>query len=448
MINKTIKIGKFISWRRIYKNVFAFNLKNQKMIKLDETGSFLWEIISKNINTSGLIKQLTDNYCVGPEEAKSDIKEFLKELVFSDFLEISGRDNVTSRIKDNNKIDQNLLLELEKIAIEKVIPFSATFEITEKCNESCIHCYMLKSRARELTTRETKRIIKELSKQGCLFISFTGGEIFTRPDLFEIISFASELNFAIDLLTNGTLINDDIIVFLKNQLIRRVQISLYSANSKTHDRITRLDGSFEKTLNSIKLLIKNDIKVEIAFPIMNVNFEERYDLRFLVEKLGAYFLPAHIITAKNDGSDDTFHLRLDNEQLRILFREDIFGYYSGRKPFQEHQFYVGFKDLKEANPCYGGINSCAINSIGDVFPCNQLFYKFGNLRNNSFSEIWNNSPEIKKLRLIKVKDLPICSECDLLPYCSRCPGLALLEGGDMLGHSPENCRITSIQANF
>lgn len=452
-LNMEIKIKDNIGWRKIGEKVIALNSDNQEMIELNEVGAFLFERILRGVNVEKLTKIIMDNYKVGSGQIKQDIMDFILELASLNFIDMSKRASLLRNQADKKTYieQQDLLSELEKHAIEKMIPFAATFELTDHCNENCIHCYILEGGNKrikissELKTEEIKSILTDLAKEGCLLISFTGGEIFTRTDILDIIDFASKKRFVIDLLTNGTLINDEIADFLKERTVRRIQISLYGSTSEAHDNITCKTGSFEKTIDAIKKLIERNFKVEIAFLVMKINFNERHKVKNLAKSLGAQFLPSYIITARNNGSKDTFDLRLSNEQLQILFEEDIFNYYHGRKPFQEHQFYMGFKDLQEAAPCYSGINCCCIDPRGNVLPCNQLLYGLGNLRNSSFSEIWHNSLALKKLRSIKVKDLYTCSKCEMLAYCSRCPGLALLEGGDILGPSFENCRITAIQ---
>ena len=97
-----------------------------------------------------------------------------------------------------------------------------------------------------------------------------------------------------------------------------------------------------------------------------------------------------------------------------------------------------------SNKKYSGFNSCAITPSGKVLPCNQLLYEVGDLNKNSFSEIWHNSPQLQYLRSLTIGKITKCSKCQLLDSCARCPGLAFLEGGDLLGPSPENCRIANL----
>src|SRR5260370_34438555 len=81
-------------------------------------------------------------------------------------------------------------------------------------------------------------------------------------------------------------------------------------------------------------------------------------------------------------------------------------------------------------PCSAGHNSCYISPYGDVFPCVQLPQAAGNLRREKFDDIWYHAQQLESLRAIPVTQLPICSPCEIRCYCERCPGLALMEGGD------------------
>ena len=282
-----IKTKEIVGWREIDGKIILFNPRQQEMAILNEAASFFWKNTSQWTDLSNLSEKLVIEYGISYEQAKRDIVNFVKEIFWLDVLEISNsRKWWFKQSKHQAEIkDENLLLKLEKLAMKKTIPFSVTFELTQRCNEECIHCYMPKEKVDELTTQEVKNILIDLVKEKCIFISFTGGEIFTRPDLFEIIDFASKQKFVIDLLSNGTLINDEITDFLKTQIIRRVQISLYASKPKIHDRITRREGSFKKTLEAIDLLTKRNIKVEIAFPIMKLNFDERHSVKTLAEEL-------------------------------------------------------------------------------------------------------------------------------------------------------------------
>ncbi len=448
-MNRQYVINPRVGWRYIGDEIVVFNCENQQIAIWNETASLLWEKMSEGAGLNELVEFLTSEYFISKQRAKKDVVAFLQEANSCGLINDASTGLKAKKPEDQeNEEGENVLLAIEMKAIEKLIPFAVTFETTYACNERCIHCYMDRNQS-SLSFSEIKRILDEIAVAGCLFVSFTGGEFLARSDALKIVEYASKLHFVIDILSNGTLITKSKADMLSRFPVRRVQISLYGATPETHDSITNLSGSFRKTLNGIDFLTKAGIKVEIAFPLMRINFHERHLVKNLAKFLGCLISPSHIITARNDGKQDTFQFRLNDEQLRLFLEDkELSAFYAGRKPFQDHQFYFGFSDLGEAAPCYSGFNSCAITPSGKVLPCNQLLYEVGDLKKNSFSEIWHNSPQLQYLRSLTISKLTKCSKCQLLDSCARCPGLAFLEGGDLLGPSPENCRVSYATAKI
>jgi radical SAM protein with 4Fe4S-binding SPASM domain len=99
-------------------------------------------------------------------------------------------------------------------------------------------------------------------------------------------------------------------------------------------------------------------------------------------------------------------------------------------------------------PCSAGHNSCYISPYGDVFPCVQLPQAAGNLRREKFDDIWYHAPQLERLRAVRESQLPVCSQCEIRGYCERCPGLALMEGGDMLGAYERACALAEEKARL
>ena len=378
-----LKMNPRLGWRFIGHEVVAFNCVNQQIVIWNETASQLWKMLDDGANFDRLVKWLTDEYCLDDQKAEQDILAFLDETVSFGLSKPSSNEITNAVAQSRKDIDngENVLLAIEMKAIEKLIPFAITFETTYACNEKCIHCYMDRNLP-ALSLAEIKCILNEIAAENCLFVSFTGGEFFARRDALEIIQYAGNLRFVVDILSNGTLVNQDIAKTLAKYPVRRVQISLYGARPETHDFITCLQGSFQKTLKGIQYLKDAGVKVEIAFSLMKQNFQERYLVKELAESMDCLISPSPVITARNNGSSDTFSLRLDEEQLRkFLEDKSLSSLYAGRKAFQDHQLYFGFSDLLDAPPCYGGFNTCAITPSGKVLPCNQLLYEVGDSLN-------------------------------------------------------------------
>jgi radical SAM protein with 4Fe4S-binding SPASM domain len=89
-------------------------------------------------------------------------------------------------------------------------------------------------------------------------------------------------------------------------------------------------------------------------------------------------------------------------------------------------------------PCSAGHTACYISPYGEVFPCVQFPLPTGNVRRQKFLDIWRYSPQLNDVRSIRARDLPTCSTCAHVGTCTRCPGLAYMEG-NMRGPSSADC---------
>src|SRR5260370_1168519 len=97
-------------------------------------------------------------------------------------------------------------------------------------------------------------------------------------------------------------------------------------------------------------------------------------------------------------------------------------------------------------PCGAAHNACYISAYGAVMPCVAMRIACGNVRDEPFAEIWHRSPDMLRVRSIRIRDLHTCSSCAASPFCSRCPGQALVETGDLYGPSPANCEHALVGA--
>jgi len=333
----------------------------------------------------------------------------------------------------------NVFEKFVSLTEEKNIPFTVNFELTHWCNLHCIHCYIPQSRIntnlknRELTRIEIESILDQLAEAGSLWLIFSGGEVFLHEDFFAIARYAQEKRFCLTIFTNATLLTEDKIKQLASLPIYSVQISLYGAKAETHDAITQVRGSFERTIKAVILLKKRKIKVVLKTPLMKNNFAEYKKIIKLNENLGTNWQLDPWITPKNDGNRDPLDLRVNQENLKELFSDEN---YFPRKKFAPMR--------KERFLCSAGKNLVALSPYGDVYPCLMWLVKVGNLRKEKFSQIWQESSLLNRLRSIKFKNLKICKTCSLVPYCLRCPGLAELEDGDFLAPSGIACQTAEI----
>ena len=345
--------------------------------------------------------------------------------------------------------------------VRKHRPLSVHFDLTYRCNERCVHCYLDHDDHGELTTAECLKALDDLARSGALFLTFSGGEIFLRPDLYEILAAARGLHFDISLKTNALLVTPERAARLREFGVRRVQISVYSDIPAVHDAITKVPGSLQRTLAAIPILLEHGLQVKLACPLMQENLMAYRGVMALAEKLGIPYILDLTITPMMDGSGGPLAHRTSVSSLLPVLQDPLLhackpqpgaqaaSAVSAAPPAFGSAVSSGLESLAyEDLPCSAGHNSCYISPYGDVFPCVQLPQAAGNLRREKFDDIWYHAPQLERLRAIRESQLPICSRCEIRSYCERCPGLALMEGGDLLGAYERACALAEQKARL
>jgi len=153
-----------------------------------------------------------------------------------------------------------------------------------------------------------------------------------------------------------------------------------------------------------------------------------------------------LITARDDGARDALNLRIDQEDLRKIFQDPIFNNERTIEGIENISCLINA--MHDEVPCSAGHNICYISPEGDVTPCVQLPISCGNLREHDFEWIWRKSPTMLQLRSIRMGDIRGCDECHYMPWCARCPGLAYLEDGDLLGPSSAACWMAEARGDI
>jgi radical SAM protein with 4Fe4S-binding SPASM domain len=219
-----------------------------------------------------------------------------------------------------------------------------------------------------------------------------------------------------------------------------VQVSLYSHRAQVHDRITKLPGSFERTIEGARLLRECGVKVSFANVLMKDNAGDYREVRALALAMGIEYKVDPTITPMMDGGREVLALNIDEARLAAVYADEELtrgaavsrAAPAGPMPREE---------ALESVPCSAGHTLAYISPYGEVFPCVQFPYACGNVREKPFAEIWRDSPQLREVRSISLADVEGCSTCVHGGSCSRCPGLAFTEG-NMRGPSIQDCERT------
>jgi radical SAM protein with 4Fe4S-binding SPASM domain len=307
------------------------------------------------------------------------------------------------------------------------IPTQAILELTYRCNLRCVHCYVDVDSHDELTLEEWEKVIDQLKSAGVLSLLITGGEITVREDYMEILEYIRRSGFFISLSTNATTLNTETAHDIAKLKPFLVNVSLYGASAASHEAVTRVAGSFERTIEGIKALVACGNKTMIHTIVMKSNVNELEQIKSLGASLGADVDIDIAITPTKTGAGFPFEYEPTPEEIVN----------SGWRPDNS----VGQLRVDQ-KLCKAGRSTLSVAPNGDVFPCTLFPLKLGNLKEESFEKIWSLEPraELRYLRSMRRNDLYACSGCELSVYCHRCPGIAYLESGRLDGPSSSACR--------
>ena len=366
---------------------------------------------------------------VSYEELKKDTIEFFQWLADEGYLnsgetaeecqsphdkdntDFLGADTVRPTINtescDNGLISQNDFLR------------SIHFDITSMCNERCIHCYIPhECKTKAIDSKLFYRILDEGRKDNIIHVTLSGGEPLLHKDILQFLAKCRELDLSVNVLSNLTMLTDEMISEMKRNPLLSVQASLYSMDPAIHDSITALNGSYEKTMQNLIKLYDADIPLQISCPIMKQNKDSFLGVIRWGKEHNIAVAIEPVIFASFDNSGSNLVNRLSLKELEKVL---------------EIQLSEGYAELlsenakaKEAldgeNPvCSICRYSFCVSVEGHVFPCAGWQSNIlGDLNYQSVHDVWTTSEKIRHLREVKRNAFPKCVSCEHRGYCTVC----------------------------
>ncbi len=416
-----------LAYRVFDEQTVIVDLAQGTLNVLNTTATRIWQFISEEMTVGKIAKRICQEFGVSLDEAIKDTITLLQEMVSRGWISNfpSKKSGEEIRVSDGTVIFEQLREE----AVQKQIPLVVHFDLTYRCNLHCVHCYLSGSKKQfECTTEEIKNILEQLTEAGALYLTFSGGEIFLKEDLPEIVRHARKLHFAVRLLTNGTLIDDKMVDEIAEWHPEMVAFSVYDLNPSVHDGITKRQGSLTKALNIIFALRERNVPIKISSVLMQSNLKSYRQLYNFAKETGAQFQVDYRITPKIDGSLEPLQYHITESEARGVLSDPVF---SREYETADPDPIQGYSGVFNEIPCGAGHMSCYISPYGIITPCVQVPIECGSLGKKKFSEIWRNSPELNAFRSIRFSDMPKCAKCELFVYCRPCLGLNLVETGNL-----------------
>lgn len=292
-------------------------------------------------------------------------------------------------------------------------------DVSSRCNENCVHCYIPTSEKHGLMSEEMFDIVLRQSKEmNVLNLTISGGEPMLNPSLGKFLLKCRENNFSVDLLSNLTLLTENLLDIIARNPLISVQTSLYAMDESVHDAITRQHGSFQKTVNAIRLLHDRNVPLQINCPIMKQNLNYYKDVLSFAKSLNIEADSDYSLYGCYDYSKSNLACRLAACEIEHVVNDEI----------SEPTKLEGLKETIQSKKVDFSDHICpvcksflCISNIGEVYPCEGWqSLKIGNLKEQSLKEIWEDSVVVNRLRNLAYKDFPKCNACLDKRYCNFC----------------------------
>lgn len=330
------------------------------------------------------------------------------------------------------------------------VPVEVSIEVTHRCPLNCQHCYNnlpmndVAARKQELSFEEHVRLLDELVDLGCLWLLYTGGEIFARKDFLDIYTEAKKRGFLITLFTNGTMITPRIADHLSEYRPFNIEITLYGATRETYEALTKIPGSFDRCMKGIRLLVERGLPLKLKTVPTTINHHEVYEMkRFAEEDLGVEFKFDPLVNPRTDCSRSPLAVRLTPEHaVSLEFCDPVRRAEYAR--IAEGELATAHRRTSNRYTCGGGHNGCAIDPAGKMTIC-VLSHRDGyDLRSGSFTLGWNT--RLRDIRETKNARQTICTNCRITSLCSMCAANGELEGGDAEKPVDFLCQVAHLRA--
>lgn len=325
-------------------------------------------------------------------------------------------------------------------------PYSAFLELTPRCNMNCVHCYLQDHHSmKELSYEEIIEIVDILYDKGIIFLTLSGGEVFSRSDFIDIYMYAKKKGFMVELFSNGLAITDEIISVLKQYPPLLIDVSIYGACEETYRKVTGVTGAFNKVISNCKKIVEADIRMSLKSPVLKETCGEIDAMRNIAEEIGVPFCVSYEIDVTIDNDDKTKLHQLSVEDMLICEFNDYIKY--GKEKNNTDTDIDGIYEVEDKSLfiCNVAQNSFIIDYEGKMCPCMKFRHRGEKLTKDNFDVIWEEFGEIQKL---KGSDTYKCAKCKARYYCDACAAEREFVLGDLEAVDEETCKYALARYSY
>lgn len=442
-LNTFPKYYSFINFRPERFGALVFNPYTASELELNRNETYIGAFFSGEFSVNDIITSYGNSFFLPVFEARKQVFQVIEKIKGIGALKLHETKQVPTVIEKHR----------EQIELTSgpyyTAPKGAVWDITYLCNLKCPHCLTSSGNKKndELSHEEAIRLIDRLAEAKLLYLSFSGGEPFLRPDLPELINYSSKKNIRTDIASNGVDIDSSLLLKLRDLPLFHIQVSIDGIGN-SHDTFRGRTGAFNKIIENIKRLKNEGISVSVSTTATATNYNQIGSIIDLAAEMGciAYkaipFLPAgrgrsntHLILGSEDYLNVCKTLREKSKEYSGIINissETTFAFLLGH--------HVTVKTEDGYMGCSAGYDTLSIGANGTAYPCPFLQeIPLGNLLEIPLRDLWKNSPILAELRGIYKKDMDQpCRECSYAPEHCRggCRASAFYKTGSLRGCDP------------
>ena len=417
---------------------------------LNETGTFIWDRLDGTRSLDQIAGDLADGFeGIDAESAATDVQAFAAELSAQGFVQPAPASTAPP---------------VAQIDFDDA-PKQVDVSVTGRCNAKCTYCFYADEMEQrlDLPTDAWLAFFDELGSLAVRSVCLSGGEVFTRPDLWTLIDRAIDNRMRYSLLSNGTLVDDAIVARLLERRTRldSIQVSIDGSCAEIHDA-SRGRGSFEKALRGLRLLKQAGLPVTSRVTINRHNVGDLEGIaELLLNDVGLRgFSTNDAVEMGSCRHADSIRLPPELERAAMLTLARLDQRYPGRVtalagPLVRWRMFHAMETARFAGgartPLMGRLTACgcvfdkiAVNHDGTITPCNMLATMvMGRIGETPIRDIWRGHPHLRSLRErreIPMDDVAECKDCDWRPFCNgSCPAVPFAVTGSLRSPHLADC---------
>lgn len=316
--------------------------------------------------------------------------------------------------------------------------FKLHLDLLYQCDLDCVHCYLDDKKRKIQPTAFWLDVLDQAAAMGVFALVLSGGEIFLRKDLLEIVAHARRLGLFVNMKSHGGFIDDAVARRLSELKVTSVWLSYYSPDPATHDAITRKAGSHAATLGAFQHLLRHDVTTVASIVVMQKNQATWRDAVAQCESLGVMpSVDGHLLSALS-GAAFPKELAVDMHEAIALERHHLEKVSGDCTP--AHNDPLPWEEQKN---CGAGHTSLYVSPEGDVTPCIMWPMPLGNLGRDKLAELWApGSSALDRIRATRSGERSVCVSCPVRDDCDFCAGQSWIETGDANAAIANFCRKT------